>query len=381
VTRQPVTKLEPEPDIHLVTHNQLHERGNEDQHNYDDLMDLKLASLEEEEEEESVKPQPRKVSKRPKKFTQKVQEGGVTVKPFKCDYCKYTAVSSTKLELHKKAKHLRQSKYDCTECSFQANRLSEMKVHQKTVHKYTEGRKTHVCIHCNDFVCSNKKTLDHHIISVHKNVRKYHCDECNYTSNYLNNFQRHTAGHQGILGNYLCPHCPKAFYVEAKLRSHMLVHTDDKNYVCDECAAKFKRKDDLKVHMRTHLPDEVRAVEKAKKLTKVCETCGKKFEKNWKLKRHMIVHNKETTMVEKTAAPRWQSSKMITLPEEHKYIVITSDAKFIETVSTDKYITGDRIVIEPKFCEEEEKFITVDGKIVTGERVVFNQIQYTTEPS
>ena len=161
----------------------------------------------------------------------------------------------------------------------------------------------------------------------------------------------------------------------------MLVHTDDKNYVCDECAAKFKRKDDLKVHMRTHLPDEVRAVEKAKKLTKVCETCGKKFEKNWKLKRHMIVHNKETTIMEKTSAPRWQSSKMITLPEEHKYIVITSDAKFIETVSTDKYITGDRIVIEPKFGEEEEeKFITVDGKIVTGERVVFNQIQYT-EPS
>ena len=226
---------------------------------------------------------------------------------------------------------------------------------------------------------SNKKMLDQHIIEVHKNVRKYHCEECSYTSNYLNNFQRHTAAHQGIQGNFLCPQCPKSFYVEAKLRSHMLVHSDDKNFVCDECAAKFKRKDDLKVHMKIHLPDEIRAIEKAKKLTKVCDTCGKKFEKNWKLKRHMIVHNKETTMVEKSA-PRWQSTKMITLPEEQKYIVFTSDAKFIETVSTEKYITGDRILVEPKFTEGEEKFITVDGKLVTGERIVFNQIQYT-EPS
>ena len=252
-----------------------------------------------------------------------------------------------------------------------------MKMHLKRIHGLgIEGRKPHLCSHCNVFQSSNKKLLDLHIIEVHKNVRKYHCDQCNYATNYLNNFQRHQKAHMGIPGNFLCPHCPKNFYVEAKLRSHMLVHTDDKNFVCDECAAKFKRKDDLKVHKKIHLPDEIRAIEKAKKLTKVCETCGKKFEKNWKLKRHMVVHNKEAlAVVDKTAAPRWQSNKIIALPEEQKYIFLTNDAKMVET--TEKFIT-DRIIVEPKIGEEgEQKFLTVDGKFVTADRFVINQIQYT----
>ena len=175
-------------------------------------------------------------------------------------------------------------------------------------------------------MCRSFSSYEHH-------MSNFLCVECNYSSNYLNNFKRHQKEHHDLVpvpGNFRCPYCPKTFYVEAKLRSHMLVHKDDRNFGCDECAAKFKRKDDLKVHMKIHLPADIRAVEKAKKLTKECETCGKKFEKNWKLKRHMVVHTKDSNnaFVELAAEPSWHSSKVevveVVVPEEQKFIVMNN---------------------------------------------------------
>jgi hypothetical protein len=108
--------------------------------------------------------------------------------------------------------------------------------------------------------------------------------------------------------------------------------------------------------MRIHLPEEVRAVEKAKKLTKVCDTCGKKFEKNWKLKRHMVVHTKDSNnaFAERTTAPRWHSSKAMAMPEEQKFIVLN----------------------EAKFVSPDGKYVTTEAKFVQ-DRIVFNQIQFT----
>ena len=107
------------------------------------------------------------------------------------------------------------------------------------------------------------------------------------------NVKRHVdIKHKGLLGDYMCSHCPKRFFSPAKLKSHILVHTNEKNFVCEECGAKFKRKDDLKAHSKIHDPEGLRAKENEKRMVHDCETCGKKFEKNWKLKRHRVVHAK-----------------------------------------------------------------------------------------
>ena len=83
----------------------------------------------------------------------------------------------------------------------------------------------------------------------------------------------------------------------------------------------------------------------------------------------MVVHNKEPTLADKNA-PRWQSTKGITIPE---YIVLTTDAKGLE----EKFMVPERIA-ESKFIETgETKFLTSDGKFLTGERIVFNQIHFS----
>ena len=87
--------------------------------------------------------------------------------------------------------------------------------------------------------------------------------------------------------------------------------------------------------MKIHLPADIRAVEKAKKLTKECETCGKKFEKNWKLKRHMVVHTKDSSnaFAEWAAEPSCHSIKAEdVVPEDQKFIVM-NDAKSVTAAS------------------------------------------------
>ena len=153
--------------------------------------------------------------------------------------------------------------------------------------------KSYACPVCQDFTSTTKKHIDEHIISLHKDYKKYACTDCEYKSNFQMNLKRHIdIKHKGLQGDHFCSYCPKRFFSPAKLKSHILVHTKEKNFVCEECAAEFKRKDDLKSHLKIHEPDDIRAVEKARKMVHVCDTCGKKFEKNWKLQRHMVVHNK-----------------------------------------------------------------------------------------
>ena len=153
--------------------------------------------------------------------------------------------------------------------------------------------KVYPCPVCPAFISTTKKSLDEHMVSLHQEYKKYKCTDCDYKSNFQMNVKRHIdIKHKGLLGDHLCSYCPKRFFSPAKLKSHILVHTNEKNFVCEECAAKFKRKDDLKSHLKIHEPEEIRAQEKARKLVHVCDTCGKKFEKNWKLKRHMVVHSK-----------------------------------------------------------------------------------------
>jgi len=155
--------------------------------------------------------------------------------------------------------------------------------------------KSYTCAICLEFTASRKKEIDEHMMSSHQDYKKYHCTDCDYKSNFQMNVKRHIdIKHKGLLGDHLCSYCPKRFFSPAKLKSHTLVHTKEKNFVCEECAAIFKRKDDLKSHKKIHQPEEIRALEKAKRMVHVCETCGKKFEKNWKLKRHMVVHVKSS---------------------------------------------------------------------------------------
>jgi len=198
--------------------------------------------------------------------------------------------------------------FSCLLCDFRTDSKFDLNQHKSHKHKKGERKKKHYCPHC-DFSSSRVSVLKVHTVKEHKDIpKKFKCDRCDFATNYQTNMEKHMKKfHLGIPGPFQCTQCPRTFFVLAKLKCHKLVHTEEKNFVCEECAAKFKRKDDLKSHMKIHLPDDIRLIEKAKKLTKACPNCGKLFEKNWKLQRHMKVHNKESMVIERAQVPmRWE---------------------------------------------------------------------------
>ncbi|XP_060802984.1 zinc finger protein 714 isoform X2 [Amyelois transitella] len=80
-----------------------------------------------------------------------------------------------------------------------------------------------------------------------------------------------------------CPTCGKEFPIVARLKNHMLVHTDTFNFFCDLCPYKCKHKYYLVMHMRTHTG------EKPYK----CPQCQATFVNPSNLNKHKLTHQEK----------------------------------------------------------------------------------------
>ncbi|XP_063911182.1 zinc finger protein 62 homolog [Zophobas morio] len=80
-----------------------------------------------------------------------------------------------------------------------------------------------------------------------------------------------------------CPHCPKAFSNNRKLKRHMISHSDLRPYSCDICFKKFKRKYDITIHKRVHNGP----------LFFACDLCDMKLKSKGSLLTHRRRHLKD----------------------------------------------------------------------------------------
>lgn len=80
-------------------------------------------------------------------------------------------------------------------------------------------------------------------------------------------------------GNYKCPHCPKRFYSQTQLRSHIseLCHT------CPYCPRAYSNRRSLRRHLLSHVS----------KPTHKCPNCSKAFMRKDHLKKHLHTHDFE----------------------------------------------------------------------------------------
>ncbi|XP_022244096.1 zinc finger protein 391-like isoform X2 [Limulus polyphemus] len=117
-------------------------------------------------------------------------------------------------------------------------------------------------------------------ISQNEASKKYHCKECEFSTNVSTNLRRHLLTHTGERP-YKCNICEKRFTQKRDLQQHNLFHTGEKPYNCKICGKKFTQGGTLKRHQVIHGGQKPFQ----------CDICGKTFNISQNMKTHKKIHS------------------------------------------------------------------------------------------
>lgn len=108
----------------------------------------------------------------------------------------------------------------------------------------------------------------------------FKCDTCGKVFTLSNNLKTHIKIHTGEK-NYTCEYCDRQFSRSDHLKTHLRIHLGIRNHVCMVCDKTFQRAEQLKVHIKNiHL--NLRQFQ--------CDICTKQFKTKFDLKNHISMH-------------------------------------------------------------------------------------------
>ena len=153
-----------------------------------------------------------------------------------CNTCSKTLMGYARLRSHISYVHKELKGYKCDRCEFASSQTKDLKQHMEKVHNCS-----HRCDFCGGFFSSSFK-LKYHIESVHEDHKKdYQCDRCDYITVTPQLLKEHSdADHETIF--HKCEHCGKSFGNLNNLKRHV------KNFKCDQCDKTFCNMSYLKRH-------------------------------------------------------------------------------------------------------------------------------------
>ena len=206
-------------------------------------------------------------------------------KLFKCKTCDKKFQTDSQKDSHKAFVHKGISRF-CEYCSKQFDRIEAKTRHIKTVH---EGVKPVKCNFC-DETFRHYSSRGHHEKKFHGVVEQ--CDLCGKTFNksQINFHIKSHSENRPRIRNNVCPHCGKSFWEGKNMNSHINdVHKEIRRYICELCSYSSNRKYNLRLHQRK--VHEVKTnPELFPKLQ--CHICDKYFNLKEKLAEHIRrIHN------------------------------------------------------------------------------------------
>ncbi|KAL3862065.1 hypothetical protein ACJMK2_008060 [Sinanodonta woodiana] len=106
--------------------------------------------------------------------------------------------------------------------------------------------------------------MKHGHVTKHELICSMNRARCGVCNKFIvtSSFKRHISSHNG----FPCRICGKEFYLNSRLKEHVLIHTGERPHSCSVCDRKFLKKSSLKQHMQYHTGNK----------NVQCEFCGKR---------------------------------------------------------------------------------------------------------
>jgi transcription elongation factor Elf1 len=146
---------------------------------------------------------------------------------------------------------------------------------------FVDGVKLYECDICSKKDFQSRSRLKTHRL-IHTNERNFICGTCDASFKTMNCLKNHMRLHNNIF--YYCDLCPSKFKGKHELRCHIdAVHLLKKDFVCKICGKAFSRDKTLRQHMMYHINNR----------NVTCEICGYKTINRPKMTRHMKSHTGE----------------------------------------------------------------------------------------
>uniref|UniRef100_A0A336LP35 CSON000094 protein n=1 Tax=Culicoides sonorensis TaxID=179676 RepID=A0A336LP35_CULSO len=164
---------------------------------------------------------------------------------YNCHHCSVKFKDRKSLSTHMRRRH----RFTCEECGCSYASLKILEVHRRS----HSGIRPFKCNMCTRSLISSS-ALKTHLKYVHKAFGNTDqtCEICNKTFTSKNGYARHSRIHTGQFFECTQSGCGKKFTTKFSLKTHVeLVHDDVRKYQCCECPKRYKSNAHLTKHVET----------------------------------------------------------------------------------------------------------------------------------